>query len=126
MYRTALSKLLFIARLVIIVSLAGYTLSNASAAMHGKAFPELSQLQTQPIHGDDLAQIDEHDHSGTNSSADDGAGQTKECCKDFCGGFAIIGVAPDLCKRIFTTKKLVANDDVSFGQMPTLDRPPNI
>lgn len=127
MYRTALSKMLFLARLVIIVSLAGYTLSNANAAMHGTAFPELTQSMSQSMHGGDHAQLSEHDHDGKTSTDDDSSDLSKqECCKDFCSGFAIICGAPDLRQRVAASTRHYLSDDTAFGEMPTLDRPPNI
>lgn len=49
-YRISLSRLLLLVRLVIDVSLAGYTLPNANAAMHGPAFPKIrAERQIDPV-----------------------------------------------------------------------------
>ena len=50
-------------RLVIMVSLAGYSLSNANAAMHGSSFPELQVAASgvTPSHeGHDMAEAAHH------------------------------------------------------------------
>ncbi|MBB5537198.1 hypothetical protein GGD55_003913 [Rhizobium giardinii] len=43
MYRIICSKLLVLIKLAIVVSFAGYSLSNATAAMHGPSFVEAQQ-----------------------------------------------------------------------------------
>jgi hypothetical protein len=132
MYRIALSKMLIFVRLVIIVSLAGYTLSNANAAMHGAAFPEFetttSQLMKQ--NGEhDMAQMSGHDHAHSDA-ADDEDGVTKlvkqECCKDFCGGFAIMAGGHAVGGPVVSSIRHIIDDQHSFGELPALHRPPNI
>jgi hypothetical protein len=132
MYRITVSRLLVMMRLVIIVSLAGYSLSNANAAMHGSSFPDLKAVvsDVMPSHeGDAKTEAVHHDHShGDVSHDDDGASKLvkQECCKDFCGGFGIICASPDVGGPVVTSIRQFIDDRTPLGELPTLDRPPNI
>ncbi|WP_222291145.1 hypothetical protein [Rhizobium leguminosarum] len=134
MYRIAMSRLLVMMRLVIIVSLAGYSLSNASAAMHGSSFPEvaavLSESDAMQHHdGHDMTKMAAHDHS-QGDVGDDADGVSKlvkqECCKDFCGGLGIICEGPDVGGPIVNSIREFIDDRTTLGELPTLHRPPNI
>ncbi|MBX4906799.1 MULTISPECIES: hypothetical protein [Rhizobium] len=132
MYRITVSMLLVMMRLVIVVSLAGYSLANASAAMHGSAFPELrvAAAEMMPSHeGHDLAEAGHHDHSRIDMPDDDG-GPSKlvkqECCKDFCGGLGIICESPYVGGPVVTSIRQFLDDRTTFGEQPPLHRPPNI
>ncbi|WP_088695509.1 MULTISPECIES: hypothetical protein [unclassified Rhizobium] len=139
MYRIALSKMLIFVRLVIIVSLAGYTLSNANAAMHGSAFPELpsavaaSEHEQHAMSGHDHAMtgdheaiqdVHQHDHGSTSGDEDQFAKQ--QCCKDFCGGLGIVCEAHDVGGPVVSSIRQFVNDQSLVGELPTLHRPPNI
>ncbi|EJC78160.1 hypothetical protein [Rhizobium hidalgonense] len=132
MYRITVSRLLVLMRLVIIISLAGYSLSNANAAMHGSSFPELKAVVSDvtPSHeGHDMAEAAHHGHShGDVSDDDDGASKLvkQECCKDFCGGIGIICATPDVGGPVVTSIRHFVDDRTTLGELPTLDRPPNI
>jgi hypothetical protein len=132
MYRIILSRLLVMMRLVIIVSLAGYSLSNANAAMHGSSFPDLQALVSDmtPSHeGHDMTEAADEGHlRGDVSHDDDGASKLvkQECCKDFCGGLGIICAGPDVGGPIVTSIRQFVDDRTALGELPTLDRPPNI
>lgn len=132
MYRITVSRLLVMMRLVIIVSLAGYSLSNASAAMHGSSFPDLKAVvsDVMPTHeGHDMTEAAHHDHShGDVSHDDDGASKLvkQECCKDFCGGLGIICAGPDVGGPVVTSIRQFVDDRTTVGELPSLHRPPNI
>jgi hypothetical protein len=132
MYRIILSKLLLMMRLVIIVSLVGYSLSNANAAMHGSSFPKLDVVASDltPSHeGHDTAQTARHDHSHGDTSNDaDGVSKLvkQECCKDFCGGLGIICEGPDVGGPIVNSIREFIDDRTTLGELPPLHRPPNI
>ncbi|PDT10251.1 hypothetical protein [Rhizobium sp. M1] len=132
MYRITVSSLLVMMRLVIIVSLAGYSLSNAHAAMHGSSFPDLEAVVsdvTQSHEGHDMADAAHHGHSHGDESHDgDGASKLvkQECCKDFCGGFGIICEGPDVGGPVVTSIRQFADDRTTLGELPALHRPPNI
>ena len=141
MYLNALGRLLLFVRLAIIVSLAGYTLSNANAAMHGAAFPDLQPPAISAgghdhhamSGGDRAASGDhqavqsataQHDHG---SSASDGEQFSKqECCKDFCGGFGIVGQAHEIGGPVISSIRHFVDDQSIFGELPPLHRPPKI
>ncbi|MGO8083055.1 hypothetical protein [Rhizobium leguminosarum] len=131
MYRIALSKLLLIVRLAIIVSLAGYSLSNASAAMHGAAFPEFEKTASQVMqHSDhDMAQMSGHSHSRSDAADDEGSTAKlvkQECCKDFCVGLGIICDGHGVGGPVVTSIRQFVDDQQTFGELPPLHRPPNI
>ncbi|WP_420852289.1 hypothetical protein [Rhizobium mesosinicum] len=132
MYRITLSRLLVMMRLVIIVSLAGYSLSNANAAMHGSSFSvlQVADPDVTPSHErHDMAGATDHGHSHGDLS-DDGDGISKlvkqQCCKDFCGGLGIICEGPDVGGPVVTSIRQFVNDQTTFGELPPLHRPPNI
>ncbi len=128
MYRIALSKMLFLVRLVIMVSLAGYNVSYASAAMHGTIIPNLEKdalsLTHQSKHDMIKASDRSHEHSGAADS--DGKLVKQECCKDFCGGFGIVNEGQNVGGPIVTSIRQFIDDQRTSGELPALDRPPNI
>jgi len=132
MYRITVSRLLVMMRLVIIVSLAGYSLSNANAAMHGSSFPDLKAVvaDVSPSHeAHDMTEAAHHDHSlGDVSDDDDSASKLvkQECCKDFCGGLGIICEGPDVGGPVVTSIRQFVDDRTTVGELPPLHRPPNI
>lgn len=133
MYRIAMSRLLVLMRLVIIVSLAGYSLSNANAVMHGSSFPELKAVVSDvtPSHeGHDMSAAAHHGHShgDVSEEEDDGASKLvkQECCKDFCGGFGIICEGQDVSRPVVTSIRQFIDDRTTLGELPPLHRPPNI
>ncbi|GAA3113231.1 hypothetical protein GCM10010520_66720 [Rhizobium viscosum] len=141
MYLNALSRLLFFVRLVIIVSLAGYTLSNANAAMHGSAFPDLQPPAISAgghdhhaISGEDHAAAGDHGvvrnasikHDHGSSASDDGQFSKQQCCKDFCGGFGIVGQAHEIGGPVISSIRQFTDDQSILGELPPLHRPPKI
>lgn len=136
MYRIARSTMLLLVRLVIVVSLAGYTLSNANAAMHGSAFPEIEKTISTgtPLVGDhDAAQPSNHGHQHSASADSDGDDNEdggklvkQECCKDFCVGFGLICDSHSVSGPVVTSIRRFVDDQRTFGELPSLHRPPNI
>ncbi|MGG6892599.1 hypothetical protein [Rhizobium sp. BR 315] len=126
-YRIALSKLLLLVRLAIIVSLAGYTLSNANAAMHGSAFPEV-RAAGQMVHGDHQAmqeQVADNHHDDASGLVKDKIAK-QECCKDFCIGYGIICNGYDVGGFAVSSIRQFVDDQRALGEKPNFDRPPNI
>ncbi len=128
MYRIICSKLLVLIRLAIIVSLAGYSFSNASAAMHGPGSAEAqrSVLSESNHHGTDLAS---HDHHGGNmGDQDDGASKLvkQECCGDYCVSMAVPIGHVAMGGPAMETLRFFIDDSKAVGQIPVLHRPPNI
>lgn len=126
--RDLVNRIMVFFRLAIIVSLAGYTMPNANAAMHGSAFSEVSVSVEAGHHGD------AHSHGAETSQADadhhdDGdTGKTSknDCCQDFCFSLAL----PSPCQtyepaRVSTALRAL-DDSRVHGTQPSLHRPPNI
>lgn len=125
MFRITLCKMLILIRLVIVVSLAGYSLSTASAAKHG-AWSDVKISQSGDHH--EVASSDHvHGDHDDQSSPDDAQKQAKtECCADFCVSMAIV-TETDACggPRVASIRAFV-DDAQTESELPRLDRPPNI
>ncbi|WP_115422052.1 MULTISPECIES: hypothetical protein [Sinorhizobium/Ensifer group] len=123
MFRITLQKMLVLLRLVIVLSLVGYSLPTASAAMHGASpNPEI----VQPGDHHEMAS-DQHSHGDHASSPDDAEKISKqECCKGFCVSMAIVAHIDMVGgPRVAPIREFI--DDVHvIGQLPALHRPPNI
>lgn len=126
-YRIICSKLLVLIRLVIIVSLAGYSFSNASAAMHGQgSAAQQSTISQSDHHGSDQAS---HDHHGGDiGHQDDGASKLvkQECCGDYCVSMAVPIGHVAIGGPAVETLRFFVDDSKAVGQTPVLHRPPNI
>ena len=127
MYRIIYRKLLILIKLAIVLSLAGYSLSTATAAMHGPSSAGASaQISAVMQHGDG-AQMSAHDHHQTVSADDDGSNLAKqECCKDFCIGFAIIVSTNTIASPVIASIREFIDDRSSFGELQSLHRPPSL
>lgn len=131
MYRSTFSNMLVLLRLVIAMSLAGYSLPTASAAMHA-SWPGSEVLQSHDHHG----QVDDH-HEGAGdhhsdgdhaSSPDDAALKfaKQECCGNFCVSMAIVASSvPVGGERLAIIREFI-DDARIMGEFPSLHRPPNI
>ena len=129
MYRIALQSMLVLLRLVIVTSLAGYSLPTASAAMHGSwanSGKQAADHHAQPDVLDELASAD-HSHGDHPSSTDEDQKVVKQdCCKDFCASIAILGgTSGGGGPRVVSIREFI-DDARALGQFPSLHRPPNI
>ncbi|ASQ15113.1 hypothetical protein [Sinorhizobium meliloti] len=132
MHRITLSKMLILLRLVIVISLAGYSLPAASAEMHG-AWSNSALVQSfdnypQPDGHHAVAERQQHvdgDHASSPGEAQELA--KRECCKGFCTGMAIVtGTGGHVgCLRVTSIREFV-DDARTKGELPLLHRPPNI
>ena len=124
MYRITLAKMLVLFRLVIIASLAGYSLPTASAAMHG---PMSTSTTVQSDDHHEMISGD-HVHGDESGSPDDMQKIAKqECCKDFCLRFAIVATADvDVGPVVMDSIRKFINDNRVVGELVPLHRPPNI
>lgn len=134
-FRNLLGRIVILFRLAVIVSLVGYTLPNANAAMHGP-----SVLQTEaPIpvdhghgsHGHDDLASDNHDadqaqsgHHGDNDDTDKSGKQN--CCQDFCMSMALLDCHQAETRRAASSIRYFIDDNNNVGQITLLNRPPNI
>ena len=123
LFRITLRKMLSVLRLVIVVSLAGYSVSFASAAMHGNDRSEVSLDAQSHVHEVEKTQ----DHTlGNLSVANDDGSVKRDCCKDFCASSAIIAMTEALQDRDFLTSRQFLNDQKLTGNVLAIDLPPNI
>ncbi|ANL36878.1 hypothetical protein [Rhizobium phaseoli] len=129
MYRIALSRLLLLVRLAIIVSLAGYSISTVDAAMHGPALQVEKTMSSAASHGShDMASVSNHKHAHADAADNDGPSKIakQECCKDFCGGFVLLCASQSLGGPVVASIRQFIDDQHVMGELPPLDRPPNI
>lgn len=110
------------------VSLAGYSLSNASAAMHGGGdLSGRASMSMADHHQDANASHDHHQQASADADDADGMNMVKqECCKDFCTSFALVISSDTISGPVASTVSGFLNDRGLAGQIPALHRPPNI
>ncbi|MEF3132259.1 hypothetical protein OS035_12445 [Rhizobium sp. 268] len=129
MYRIALSRLLLLVRLAIIISLAGYSISSVDAAMHGPALQVEKTVSSAAAHGGHgMAGVSSHKHGHGDATDKDGPSKIakQECCKDFCGGFVLLCGGQSLGGPVVASIRQFSDDEHVLGELPLLDRPPNI
>lgn len=128
MFRITSKAMAMLFRLVMILSLAGYSFSAVNAAMHPESAPQASQMESDHSshHGNDhsaAAQPDDHGDQHDHGSAE----KTKNsCCKDYCGVAAITCAGSSLSHPRVVSIREFADDTNTFGEAPSLHRPPNI
>lgn len=123
MYRITLQRMLILLRLVIVMSLAGYSLPAASATMHG-SWSAPSIVQTDSHHA---VANNTHTHGDHASSRDDVQKMAKqECCKGFCVSMAIVAGVHAVGGPHVASIREFADDAHALGELPALHRPPNI
>lgn len=124
MFRITLQKMLILIRLVIVISLAGYSLPTASAAMHGSwSASELAEFSDH----DEITSGD-HDHGDHHQSSPDDTQKLPktECCKGFCVSLAIVANADTVGGPCVASIREFVDDVQTPGELPPLHRPPNI
>lgn len=123
-----ISALLLTFRLVILVSLAGYSLSTVNAAMHLEMPVKETQAEAghPPSHkggiralADMGAHSDHHERSGSKIA-------DKNCCQEFCVVAAIECDATGLLHPIPERVSGSRQDPLSLGVAPRVTLPPNI
>lgn len=129
MYRITLQSMLVLIRVVIVTSLAGYSLPTASAAMHGSwasaRATQAADHHSTDVH-DELASAG-HAHDDHASPFDEDQKVVKQdCCKDFCASVAIVaGTSVGGGPRVASIRAFIDHAR-ALGQIPALHRPPNI
>lgn len=128
-----LMALLF--RLVMILSLAGYSVSTVDAAMHPAEAGGMQHDQSAMIdhgammdHGGSTMMSDSHDHNDMTAEHDSGAQKTAkpQCCGDFCLGMAVLISHDTTGRPVVNSIRSFLDDSKALGQTPLLHRPPNI
>lgn len=112
-------------RLVIVMSLAGYSSSAVDAAMHSPAAMEAVQVE--------VLQSLSHNHSAmsvdnTNDrqSPADSKGLKKNCCQELCGVAAINCSGAVLRHPLLRPVHSLVDDKCHIGLPPQIHLPPNI
>ncbi|MBU0835493.1 hypothetical protein [Ciceribacter sp. T2.26MG-112.2] len=122
------SALLLTFRLVILVSLAGYSLSTVNAAMHPES--PFNEMQVEAGHPashkggpaalSDMSVHSDHHERGESKVAD------KNCCQEFCVVAAIECDAAGLLHLIPGRVSGSREDALYLGVAPRVTLPPNI
>lgn len=124
-YRITSKAMAMLFRLVMILSLAGYSFSAVNAAMHADNSPRLSQMENDHSshNGNDHSVMIQTDHEDDYGSPE----RTKNsCCKDYCGVAAITCTGWSLSHPRVVLVHEFADDTNAIGEAPSLHRPPNI
>lgn len=124
MFRFASSAAALFFRLVIVVSLAGYSLSTVNAAMHPDAPAEA--VQVDMAHGADHAAMANMDHSGDQHDHADSKTSKDSCCQDYCGVTVIGCDGAALAHPRLELVRAFLDDTLHVGLAPSLHLPPNI
>lgn len=134
-FRNLLGRIVILFRLAVIVSLAGYTLPNANAAMHGPTSPQTEAAiiadHGHESHGHDDLASDNHDadqaqsdHHGGNDDPNKSGKQN--CCQDFCMSMALLSCHHAETRLVASSIRYFIDDSKNVGQITLLNRPPNI
>jgi hypothetical protein len=131
--RIALQRMLVLLRLVIVMSLAAYSLPTVSFAMHGDAsasYPAVSTdshaegAQAEQAQAEDG--MEHHDHGKPDQTAGhDGKSANQDCCSDFCLNAAIVGECQFTHLLSASVVRVFLDDSDVFGQLSSLQRPPS-
>ncbi|CAD0215822.1 hypothetical protein AGRHK599_LOCUS4077 [Rhizobium rhizogenes] len=115
-------------RLVMVLSLAGYSVSTVNAAMHAENDVQISQIENDHSSGrghHDAAVQDHSDHANQHDHAS--TEKTKNsCCQDYCGVAAIPCPSSSLSHPTVISLRAFIDDTNAAGLAPKLQRPPNI
>ena len=115
-------------RLVVVLAMAGYSVSAVNAAMHPSSTSSASLTAVaQSSHGshahDVSSAVDRHSSEADEANTDK---SSNTCCQDYCGVFAITCAMPKLAHPMVVSIKDFMNDVSTYGESPRLHRPPNI
>ena len=127
MLRITSSTMMLFFRLVVVLSLAGYSVSAVNAAMHPSSSASASLNDAHSVHvahEDSATSVDGPHADQVDEASSDKSGST--CCQDFCGVFAITCAMPKIAHPVVVSMKGFINDIRTFGESPALHRPPNI
>ncbi|MBB6181893.1 hypothetical protein [Pseudorhizobium flavum] len=129
MSRITSRAMLLIVRLVVVLSLAGYSISAVNAAMHPSS-SSASVSMIQDVHSSHGAHkhhvlLEDGLHADQGDEASKGS-SSKTCCQDYCGVFAITCAMPKFAHPQVESITDYMNDVRTFGESPALHRPPNI
>jgi hypothetical protein len=130
--RIALQNMLVLVRLVIVASLACYSLPAVSLAMHGDISSSYATAPDDSDHhampgGHMAMEMDHHEHGAADQSASHHDKPVKQdCCSDFCMSAAIVAESPILASHLPASIRAFTDDESAFGELTSLQRPPSI
>lgn len=127
MFRITSKAMAVLFRLVMVLSLAGYSFSTVNAAMHPDASVQIPRVDDHSFHHGDQPVVtsdaghhgDQHDHSKPEKSK-------SSCCQDYCGVAAITCSGSSLTHPTVVSIREFIDDTDTVGQAPSLHRPPKI
>jgi hypothetical protein len=122
----AIHRLTFCLRLVLVATLAGYTLPAAGFAMHGDVAAAYLRMSEPTVRHATHSHEDAgavHDHGG--HAADHHGKLVKQgCCSNVCLNLAVIGDVPQCCAARTAGIRTYADDRRVFAEPIRPDRPP--
>ncbi|SON57821.1 hypothetical protein HDIA_4280 [Hartmannibacter diazotrophicus] len=130
--RELLGKIVLVFQLAIVVSLVGYPIANAGAALHEAGFavqPVQSIVQDGHDHAHGEAAIAVDDDAAAAQSPEDcdrGENQRSDCCGDFCFGIDVAMTETDAGMLRRSSIRFRFDDSKALGHAPLLNRPPKI
>lgn len=126
LFRFASAPMTVLVRLVMILSLVGYSTASVNAAMHPpQPVPqELLSHDAAHTHATDTLADDANDPSGSHEHA--GGKTGKECCKTYCGVTAIACHTSELILPAGLAAHTFGDDVRLLGSAPGLHQPPKI
>ena len=128
MYRITSKAMAVLFRLVMVLSLAGYSFSAVNAAMHPETSAQVLQIEDDHSshHGDDHDAMADADHHGDQHDHGSPEKSKNSCCTDYCGVAAITCSGSSLGYPKVVSIREYIDDMDTVGQEPSLHRPPNI
>lgn len=128
MYRITSKAMAVLFRLVMVLSLAGYSFSTVNAAMHPADPLQIPQMEDGHAshNGSDHSAAAKADHHGDQQDHGSAEKTKNSCCKDYCGVAAITCSGSLLSHPRVASTHEFADDTHAVGEAPSLHRPPNI
>jgi hypothetical protein len=127
MYRIICRKLLVLIRLAIIVSLAGYSFSNAAAAMHsGPSADNQASVSFQLMDQVDAKMASHGNYDDLLADNEVSKPVDQDCGNDFCTGFVLTAFHDASGGPVVSAAREFVDEPGVCGQIPGLHRPPKI
>ena len=126
MYRIICRKLLVLIRLAIIVSLAGYSLSNPAMAMHVGPLDNHQTSLSQTMDQVDASIMSDESARYFTTDSEDSTLALQECNDDFCAGFVLVTFQDDSGGPVVSVVREFIDENGVYRELHGLHRPPSI
>jgi len=126
MYRIISRKLQVLIRLAIIVSLAGYALSNPVAATHLDTSADHQAGSSQLIVQLDVQMPSDDSHPDFSADTGDTHLVKQDCSYDFCAGFVLVTFQDDTRGPVVSAIREFVDEHGVIDELHGLHRPPSI